>query len=410
MKGRIGSLADIAKQLGVDAIVESSVRHDADSVLIHASLVDVRNDSTLWAGEYKGGLRNVLYVQDSIARSIAKALSVLLGSDPGTALARPRSADPRVYDAYVRGRGFLGQRNPVAMASAIRSFELAIRLDSSFAPAYAGLADTYSLLAAFGSRPPRDVFPLARAAAQRAFALDSTLADVHTSLGIVAMFYDWDWGTAGRELQRGIALNSSSAEGHLFYAWYLMLRGRTQDAIAEISKAHEMDPLSPVITTRHGSILSLAGRDAEAVVLYRRALALDSTFFYARLDLAVSLLRLGQRDEARRLVSREVVHTSDGEGAYPTWVFAMLGDSSAARAQVRKMEEAMQHGYVSVDALAAAYAVLGDTARALDMLERAADERTFTLVFLTYYPMFLPLHGNPRYAKIVERVGVIEPK
>ena len=410
MKGHVGSVADIARQLGVDAIVESSVRHDADSVLIRASLVDVRNDSTLWAGEYKGGLRNVLYVQDSIARSIANALSALLGVDAGAALAHPRSADPHAYDAYVRGRVFLGQRNPVSMASAIRSFEFAIRLDSSFAPAYAGLADAYSLLAPFGARPPRDVFPLARSAAQRAIALDSTLAEAHTSLGIVAMFYDWDWVAAGRQLQRAIALNPSSAEGHLFYAWYLMLRGRMQDAIAEVSKAHELDQLSPVITARHATMLQFAGRHAEAVPLFRRALALDSTFFYARLDLALSLLWLGQRDDARRLVSREDVHTSVIEGAYSPWILAQLGDSAAARAQARQMEGAMQHGYVSADALAGAYAAIGDTSRALDMLERAADDHAFSLPFLNHQPMFVALHGNPRYQKIVERVGVIGPK
>jgi serine/threonine-protein kinase len=410
MKGHGGSVADIARQLGVDAIVEASLRHDADSVLINASLVDVRNDSTLWAGEYKGGLRNVLYVQDSVAQSIANALSALLGIDAGKALAPPRPADPRAYDAYVRGRVFLGQRNPVSMASAIRSLELAIQLDSSFAPAYAGLADAYSLLAPFGSRPPRDVFPLARAAAQRAFALDSTLADAHTSLGIVAMFYDWDWVVAGRELQRGIAVNPSSAEGHLFYAWYLALQGRLQDAISEASKAQELDQLSPVITTRYANMLQFAGRDAEAVPLFRRALALDSTFFYARLDLAMSLLQLDQADEARRLVSGEIVYTADYEGAFPAWIFAKLGDSSAARAQTRKMEEATQHRYVSADALAGAYAAVGDTARALNMLERAADDRAFTLIFLPYNSMFTALRGNPRYEKIVKQVGAIGPK
>jgi tetratricopeptide (TPR) repeat protein len=287
---------------------------------------------------------------------------------------------------------------------------LAIAIDSAFAPAYAGLADSYSLLAVFGSRAPRDVFPLARAAAQRAFALDSTLADAHTSLGIIAMFYDWDWVAAGRELQQGIALNPSSAEGHLFYAWYLMFRGRMSDAIAEVSKAQELDPLSPVITARHGHILQFAGRDAEAVPFFRRALTLDSTFFYARFELALSLLRLGQREDARRLVGGEGVYTSSNEGAVPAWIFAKLGDSASARAQLRKMEEAMQHGYVSADALAGVYAAIGDTTRALDFLERAADEHAFTLVFLPYQEMFPALHGNPRYEKIARRVGTIGPQ
>ena len=410
MKGHGGSLADIAKQLGVDAVVESSVRHDADSVLINSRLVDARSDSTLWEGEYKGGLRNVLYVQDSVARSIANALRVLLGADAGTALSRPRAADPKAYDDYVRGRVFLGQRNPVAMASAITSFESAIRADSSFAPAYAGLADAYSLVAPFGGRPPRDVFPLARAAAEKAIALDSTLAEAHTSLGIVSMFYDWNWGDAGKHLSRAVELNPSSAEGHLFYAWYLVFRGRMNDALAEVSKAQDLDQLSAVITTRHGNLLQFVGRDAEAIPIFRRALTLDSTFFNARAEFAYSLLKTGQRAAAARTVPRSVTHVSSGEGAYPAWILAQLGDTAAARAQVREFEAAMQRGYVSADAVAGVYAAVGDTARALGMLERAADDHCFTLVFLPHYPMFNALHDNPRYKRIVERIGVVAPK
>lgn len=410
MKGHVGSLADIARQLGVDAVVESSVRHDADTVLINSRLVDARNDSTLWSGEYKGGLRNVLYVQDSVARSIASALSSLLGTDARTALSRPRTADPNAYDAYVRGRAFLGQRNPIAMASAITNFESAIRADSSFAPAYAGLADAYSLVAPFGGRPPRDVFPLARAAAEKAIALDSTLAEAHTSLGIVSMFYDWDWANAGRHLTRAIELNPSSAEGHLFYAWYLVFRGQMTAAVAEVSKAHDLDQLSPVITTRHANVLQFVGRDAEAIPIYRRALALDSTFFNARAEFALSLLKTGQRDEAARIVPRSVSHLSSGEGGYPAWILARLGDTASARTQVHVFEAAMKRGYVSADAVAAAYMAVGDTARALDMLARAVDDRAFTLVFLPHYPMFDALHDNPRYKRIVDRIGVVAPK
>jgi len=408
MKGHVGSLADVAKQLGVDAVVESSVRHDADTVLITSSLVDVRNDSTLWAGEYKGGLRNVLYVQDSVAHSIANALSVLLGADAGRALARPRSADPRAYDDYVRGRVFLGERSPVAMASAIRSFQSAIRADSSFAPAYAGLADAYSLVAPFGARPPNEVFPLARAAAERALALDSTLAEAHTSLGIVAMFYDWDWTAARTHLERGIALNPSSAEGHLFYAWYHVFRGHLNEAVAEVTKAQELDQLSAIITMRHGNILEFLGRYADAIPLYTRALVLDSTFFNTRAELAYALLKTGKREEARRMLP-QTISSGSGEGAYPAWILAQLGDTAGARAQVKALEAEQARGYTSADALAGAYAAVGDTARALAMLERGADEHAFTLPFLAQFPMFDALHDNPRFKKLVERIGVVMP-
>jgi TolB-like protein/tetratricopeptide (TPR) repeat protein len=409
MKGHVGSLKEVAAQLGVDAVVESSVRHDADTVLISSSLVDVRNDSTLWTREYKGGLRNVLYVQDSVARAIAGALSTVLGADAGAALSNPRTADPRAYDDYVRGRVLLGQRSPVAMASAVQAFQSAIRMDSSFAPAYAGLADAYSLIAPFGARRPREVFPLARAAAERALALDSTLAEAHTSLGIVSMFYDWDWAAAGTHLKRAIALNPSLAEGHLFYAWYQLFRGQTDRALAEVTKANDLDQLSAVIMTRRGNILQFLGRHDQAIPIYRKALALDSTFFGLRVELAYSLLRTGQREEARRMLPN-ALHNASGEGAYPAWVLAQLGDTTAARAKLQDLIDAAKRGYTSADALAGAYAAIGDSSKTLELLERAADDRAFTFVFLTRYPMFDSLHDNPRFKALVDRVGVVMPR
>jgi TolB-like protein len=180
MKGQVGGLADVGRKLGVQTVLEGSVRRYGDQVRVNVRLVDVAHDSTLWGGEYTNELKNVLFVQDTIARSIVSALSVALG-ESGPGLSRPRSGDPEAYDAYLRGRYFLGRRNPASLATAIRSFEAAIAKDSSFAPAYAGLADAYSLTAPFGGRRPRDVFELARSAANRALALDSTVAEAHTS-------------------------------------------------------------------------------------------------------------------------------------------------------------------------------------------------------------------------------------
>jgi serine/threonine-protein kinase len=407
MKGNIGALSDIGQRLGVDAVVEASVQHDADQVRVTARLVDVRRDSALWDGEYTGQLRNVLYVQDSLARAIVTALGTVLGTNAGAALARPRTANPQAYDAYVRGRAFLGQRSPASMASAVTSFETAIRLDSTFAPAYAGLADAYSLLAPFGARRPREVFPLARSAAEHALRLDSTLAEAHTSLGIVSLFFDWDGAAARTHLKRAVELNASSAEGHLFYAWYLILHGRQQDALAEMSRADSLDQLSVVIPTRHANILEYEGRYAEAIPLLRRALARDSNFAFARASLAESLLQLGQREEARRVAPRGALLLGSGEGSYRGWILAQVGDTTGAREELRSLEAARQQRYVSLDAIAGIYAALGDSLRALDLLEQAAEERAFTLPFIAYYPPFQPLHGNPRFRRLVERIGVV---
>jgi serine/threonine-protein kinase len=408
MKGQVGALADVGRKLGVQTVLEGSVRRYGDQVRVTARLVDVAHDSTLWGGEYTNELKNVLFVQDTIARSIVSALSVAL-AESATGLSRPRSGDPEAYDAYLRGRYFLGRRNPASLAMAIRSFEAAIAKDSSFAPAYAGLADAYSLAAPFGGRRPRDVSELARAAANRALTLDSTVAEAHTSLGIVAMFYDWDWKTAGHHLARAIELNPSYAEGHLFYSWYLLLRGRRADAQTEVDRAHALDQLSVVIATRRATMLQYAGRDAEAIPLLHEALELDSTFFHARADLSAAFVATGQLDSARRVVPRAALVPGSGEAGIPPWVLVQLGDTASARQILRDYEAEREHTYVAADALAAMYAALGDLTRALDLLEAAAQERAFTLVFLANYPMFNSLHNSARFRRLVDRIGVVPP-
>jgi serine/threonine-protein kinase len=409
LKGRNTGLADVGKRLIVSSVLESSVRREGDVVRITTRLVDVGRDSVLWAGEYTGQLRNVLYVQDSIARAIAVALSGALAGDPGVASTPPRSRDPDAYEDYLRGRRYLRQRKPGSMTAAIRSFEAAIARDSTFALAYAGLADAYSLAAPFESRPPHEVFPLAKKAATRALSLDSTLAEAHTSLGMVSMFYDWDWATAGLHLRRGVELNPSSAEGHLFYTWYLVFRGRLRDADAQIARAYDVDPLSPVIATRRGNILSYQGRNAEAIRSYRHALELDSTFFFARTSLAAAFILTGQRDSARAVVPRRSVQTGTGESAYPAWVLAQLGDTAGVRQELETYLAIRRRGYISADGLAGVYAVLGDTVSALAQLEQAERDHGFTLPFIPRFPMLDGIRQTERYRRLIERVGVIPP-
>jgi len=408
MKGHVGGLADVGRKLGVQTVLEGSVRRYGDQVRVTARLVDVAHDSTLWGGEYTNELKNVLFVQDTIARSIVSALSVAFG-EAGPGLSRPRSGDPEAYDEYLRGRYFLGRRNPASLATAIRSFEAAIARDSSFAPAYAGLADAYSLTAPFSGVPPRTVLEKARAAANRALALDSTVAEAHTSLGIVAMFYDWDWATAGKHLARAVALNPSYAEGHLFYAWYLLLKGRGAEAPAELNRAHALDQLSVVIATRRGTLMQYAGRDAEAIPFFREALELDSTFFPARAELAEAFVRTGQPDSARRIVPRAALFPGSVDAALPAWVLVQLGDTATARRLLGTYEAERGQTYVAADGLAAMYATLGDSTRALDLLEKAAEERAFTLVFVANYRMFNSLHKSARFRRLVDRIGLVPP-
>jgi serine/threonine-protein kinase len=409
MKGRGTNVGEVGKRLRVDAVLESSVRRENDRIRVTTRLVDVGRDSVLWAEEYNSQLRSMLSVQDSMAHNIVRALRGALGGESGGVEARSWIPDVDAYQDYLRGRRYLGLRQPGAMTSAIASFNAAISRDSTFALAYAGLAHAYSLAAPFESRAPHTVFPLARIAAERALALDSAVAEAHTALGMVSMFYDWDWPAAGRHLKRGVELNSSYAEGHLFYAWYHLFRGQLLSADGEISEAYLLDPLSVVIATRRGAILQYRGRDADAIPYFRHALEIDSTFFYARAALAVAFLRTGQRDSARRFVPRNEVHPGTAESAFPSWVLVQLGDTAGARRQLRTLQDLGRRSYVSGDGLAGVLAVLGDTARALDLLAGAERERAFTLPWLPRLPMFDAIRGSERYRRLIRRVGVVPP-
>jgi tetratricopeptide (TPR) repeat protein len=176
-----------------------------------------------------------------------------------------------------------------------------------------------------------------------------------------------------------------------------------------MSRADSLDQLSVVIPTRHANILQYEGRDAEALPLLRRALARDSNFASARAGLAVALFRLGQRDEARRVAPPAVVFIGSGEAGYRGWILAQLGDSAGARDELRSLETARAQRYVALDAIAGIYAGLGDSSRALALLDQAAEDRAFTLPFLAHYPLFESLRGNPRFQRLIERIGVVPP-
>jgi serine/threonine-protein kinase len=295
------------------------------------------------------------------------------------------------------------------MTAAIQSFKEAIRRDSSFALAWAGLADAYTLAAPFESRRPHDVFPQAREAATMALALDPAVAEAYISLGMVEMLYDWNWAKAGEHLRRGLRINPSLAEGRLFYAWFHTFRGQFDSAEVQIAEASELDPLSVVIATRRANIYSKHGRDTLAISHYYRALRLDSTFFYARAGLAVSFIRLKQPDSARRFAPHNVVRHGTADSAYPAWVFMKLDDSTAAREELAALEAASRRGYVDAAGLAGIYASLGDTTRALDLLDQAYRDKAFTLPFVRVMPPFESIRYTQRFRKIMDEIGVIDP-
>jgi len=395
---------EIGQRLSVATLLEGSVRRDGPRVRVIVRLVEVARDSQLWTGEYDSRLENVFAVQDTIARAIAAALKVTLAGGMSATLVERGTTDPEAHDLYLQGRYFMASRNPVALHKAIDAFRAALARDSNYALALAGLADGYSLAVPFGGFSPAEAMPLAKAAARRALALDSTLPEVHISLGIIAMFNDWDWQEADRQTSRAIQLNPSSAPAHLFHAWSLMLSGRSQEALAELERARALDPLSLIINTRMGSFLHFFGRDAEAIPAYQRALQLDSTFAHAQAGLALSYAMLGRFTEALALPVRLEPMLGNQEVSEPAVVQALAGRPAEARRILAQMEAFRRTRYVGADAFAAVHAALGETDAAFAEMERAYRERSFTMVITRVEPMYASLRSDPRWASLMKRL------
>ena len=404
-------LRAIGERLGVMAVLEGSWQQVGSRVRVSARLVDARQENQLWSGDYRAELRDVFEVQDTIAQSIARALEVTLaGSVPGSApvLVERGTRDEEAHDRYLRGRYFLGQRTLDGSHRAVEAFQAAIARDSNYAAAWAGLAEASALIVPFGDLPPQQAAARAKPAALRALQLDSTLAEVHTSLGFIAMWLEWDLAEAERQFELALQLNPSDGNSHLYRTWMLAATGRLEEALNSIETARRLDPLSLIVNTRRGTALQFLGRDQEAIGAFQRALELDSTFAFARAGLAVSLAMTGRCPEALALPVRlEALLGGDAVGE-PGVVLARCGRTAEARRLLADLEALRRTRYVSADGIAAIYGALGQMDRAFEELERAVRERAFTLVWARVRPMHAPLRSDPRWAELMRRAG-LEP-
>jgi serine/threonine-protein kinase len=409
---------EIGRRLQVRYILDGGVRVRGNRRRVSVQLIDVADGNEVWSDDYDRDARDpdVFAVQDSIARAIVASLRVHLSAPARAALTSRSTENPEAHDLYLKGRFFWNQRGSngaVVLQRAIGFFQQAIALDSSYARAWAGLADAYSMLPGFGIAAPGTAFPKAKAAAQRAVTLDSTLADAHTSLGIVSVFYDWDWERAGREFDQAVAIDSTEARSHQFRANYLSAVGRLDSALVEWRTAQRLDPLSPLINARVGSVLSQARRYAEAEVAYRQALALDSSNVNARAELGLLLAIQHRFPEA--LAAFRMIDTShfDRQAGYLVagpegYAYGVAGRRPEALAIQRHLERLSRTRYITPLAFAFIAIGLGDTTKALDWLERAYRERTF-LVTMLINPIYDPLRSQPRFQQIVRGMGVIIP-
>jgi adenylate cyclase len=401
------NLREIAKQLGVANIVEGSVQKAADQVRVNVQLINALNDTHLWADIYDRKLTDIFAVESDIAKTIADTLQAkLTGAEKQLIAARPTS-DVIAYELYLKGRLLWSKRGGENLRQAIAFYEQAIARDPNFAPAYAGLAEAYMVLPRYAETAPQETYPKAKAAALKALQLNDKLAEAHSALGFVLWVGDFDMAGSISEFQRAIALDPNSANAH---KWYgnptLVAIGRFDEAIKEIKRAAELDPLSTIINSDLGWTLMLARRYDEAIAQLRKTLEMDPTFYYAHLNLGLTLQLKGDLSGAIAEYTKAQQLSEDPEiRVRLADAKAHSGDKEAAEQMLAELEELGHHRYVHTYWRALLYLSLGNHDEAIRWLEKGiADHEGRDINWIKVDPLLDPLRGDPRFEALVQKV------
>jgi TolB-like protein/Flp pilus assembly protein TadD len=400
-------LPEIARELNVDAILEGTVQRSGDRVHITAQLVDAANDQHIWAKVYDRDLRDVLALENELARSVAAEVQVQLTPGQTQRLASTPAINRDAYESYLKGRYFLNKRTEEGFRRAIEHFSEANVSDRNYALGHAGLADSYILLGEYSLLPAKEAFSKAREAATKALELDDTLAEAHNALAAVKADYDWDWPGAEREFQRAIELNPGYATAHQWYAELLSELGRDREALAEIRQAQQLDPVSLIINVVSADVLRSAGEEDLAIEQLHKTLELDPNFAHARFHLGLTQLRKGAFAEATAEFQRAAAlspKVTDYKGGLG-YAYARLGKRAEAREMLDELKDRSKQNHLSWFYIAAIYVGLDDKRQAFVCLERAYEEHEQGLVVIRREPMFDPLRTEPRYQDLMRRMN-----
>jgi TolB-like protein/DNA-binding winged helix-turn-helix (wHTH) protein/Flp pilus assembly protein TadD len=402
----------IGSELGVQYVLEGSVRRDSDKVRINAELIEVVGQRQLWAQQYDRELTNLLVVQAEIAREISDAIELTLGSPERSESVRQPTLTPDAYQAYdlcLKGLYFWNKRTAPGFQQAIEYFQQAIAKDANYAPAYAGLANSYALLPGYTLAPAARYMPKAREAAVRALEIDDDSPEAHVALALILENYDWDWSTAEKEYRRAIELNPNYATAHQWYAEFLTWRGRFDEALRESENARRLDPLSLIIATDRGAILYFSRQYDRAIEQFQSVQEMDRNFGRAHLVID-AYLQQGRFAEA--LADLEEWRRTSGDGvnlrSRLVYLYGRMGQKDKARAELRKLEAMSGTQPLDPVAMAVAYLGVGNDEAALSSLEKAYAQRSNLLTALKVEPVYDPLRDDPRFQELLRRVGLAQ--
>ncbi|MBV9111741.1 MAG: winged helix-turn-helix domain-containing protein [Hyphomicrobiales bacterium] len=405
-KGAPKPLSEIARELNVEAIVEGTVLRSGAIVRITAQLIEAPTERRIWAKTYEEDFRDTIGLQHRVARNIAEQVNATLSRREKGHLESGKRIDPSAYEAYLKGRFFWNKRSEEGLRKAITYFNEAIKVDPTYAQPHAGLADCYALSGDWqhGMLAPKDAFPRARAAADRALALDDSLGEAHASLAFALDLYFWDWRSAETEHKRAIALNPSYATAHQWYAWHLIVAGRNRDALAELHKAASLDPLSLSIGADLADALCIARLEEQSIQQSRRILEMDPSFALGHYQLGQALTQRKMHDQA----IAEFQAAIELGGDRPIFVsnlayaLAVSGRGDDARRLVNKLASTQSEHSPSHSNIALAYVGLGDHQEALARLEKAYQSRFNPSILMRR--AFDPLRYDPRFQELLRRL------
>ena len=404
----------IGRELGVQYILEGSVRRDADKTRITAQLIRAKDQSHVWSHQYDRTPNSLLSLQAEIAQEISDAIELTLGDTgrPRTALAAasPAPKSYEAFDLYLQGRYFWNKRTVDGFRRSVDCFERAIAKDPGYARAYAGLADSYTLMASYYVGPESEFIPKARSAALKALDLDNSLAEAHTSLALIAQNYDWDWQTAEREFRHAIDLDANYATGHHWYAEHLAFQGRFDESFYEMERARQLDPLSLIIQSDNAVFLYFARQYDRAIEQFRAVSAVEPGFSRAHV-ITLAYVQRGRFDQA--LAEIESWSHEEKRDWVWTWseqayVHGRAGQQEEARRALQKLLHYDHSHPLDPMILVRPFIGVDDKEQAFTLLEKSFAERSHALVALKVDPVYDPLRADPRFDDLLRRVGLAQ--
>jgi TolB-like protein/DNA-binding winged helix-turn-helix (wHTH) protein/Tfp pilus assembly protein PilF len=399
-------LQQIGRELGVQYVLEGSVRRDSDEVRIAAKLIQIRDQTQLWSRQYDRQPKDLLVLQSEIAREICDELQSALGEHKTVAAVAQPSLSPQAYEAYnlyLKGQYFWNKRTSESLRQAIDYYQQAIAKDPNDARAYAGLADCYALIGIFRGAPAGKFAPQARAAALRALQLDDKLPEAHTAFALIVQNFEYDWQTSEKEFKRAIELNPNYATAHHWYAEHLAWRGDFDNALRESEQARQLDPLSLIIAADNGAILYYARQYDKAIAQFNGVHEMDPNFSRAAI-IFQSYIEKGMFTEAEAFVN---VRADSAWGwSNIAYTYGRAGKRPEAERALQKVLEFNRREPVDPILIVEAYIGTGDADQAMAWLEKAYAQRSNALTGLKVDPVYDLLRGDVRFQNLVRRVGL----